>query len=128
MASQALHDASEAEGRAALCELCGVGRKVADRILIGRTRPSFPSFLVQYHLVRERELDRTWQVADCILLFGYAHDGCVPVDCHCFQISERYLLPSIRGKSLSAGVYEQASHSTAEERIALCASRFGTDQ
>ena len=34
----------EAEARAALCELCGVGRKVAD----------------------------------CILLFGYAHDSCAP--------------------------------------------------
>ena len=34
----------EAEARSALCELCGVGRKVAD----------------------------------CILLFGYAHDSCAP--------------------------------------------------
>lgn len=68
---QALVPMTEEEAREALCELCGIGRKVAD----------------------------------CILLFGYGHDGCVPVDTHCLQIAQRFLLPSIRGKPLSAGVY-----------------------
>ena len=54
--------------RAALCELAGVGRKVAD----------------------------------CVLLFGYAYDGCVPVDTHCVQIAQRDLLPHIRGAHLRA--------------------------
>tara|TARA_B110001452_G_scaffold149984_1_gene124813 strand:+ start:1246 stop:2472 length:1227 start_codon:yes stop_codon:yes gene_type:complete len=68
---QALAPMTEEDARGALCELCGVGRKVAD----------------------------------CVLLFGYGHDGCVPVDTHCLQIAQRFLLPSIRGKPLSAGVY-----------------------
>ena len=66
----------EAEARAALCELCGVGRKVAD----------------------------------CILLFGYAHDSCVPVDCHCLQIAQRHLLrgkDAATGKALSASLYQK---------------------
>ena len=46
----------EAKARAALCELCGVGRKVAD----------------------------------CILLFGYAHDSCAP---HSSALTLRLLLP-----------------------------------
>ena len=62
---------AEDEARAALCELCGVGRKVAD----------------------------------CILLFGYGFDGCVPVDTHCLQMAQRFLLPSIRGKPLTPPVY-----------------------
>lgn len=64
---------SEDDARAALCELCGVGRKVAD----------------------------------CVLLFSYGHDGCVPVDTHCFQIAERCLLPAVRGLSLTPGVYQR---------------------
>ena len=64
---------NEADARAALMGFTGIGRKVAD----------------------------------CVLLFGYAHDGCVPVDTHCFQLAERFLLPShmIRGKGLTAGTY-----------------------
>ncbi|KAL3922494.1 MAG: hypothetical protein SGPRY_004541 [Prymnesium sp.] len=62
---------SEACARAQLCELCGVGRKVAD----------------------------------CVLLFAYGYDGCVPVDTHCFQMAQRFLLPSARGKTLTAALY-----------------------
>lgn len=68
---KALEPMTEKAAREALCELCGVGRKVAD----------------------------------CVLLFGYGHDGCVPVDTHCLQIAQRFILPAIRGKPLSAGIY-----------------------
>ena len=68
---QSLVGETELDARAALCELCGVGRKVAD----------------------------------CVLLFGYGHDGCVPVDTHCRQLAERVLLPSIKGFSLTPPVY-----------------------
>ena len=70
----ALGAKAEAEARASLCALTGIGRKVAD----------------------------------CVLLFGYAFDGCVPVDTHCFQLAQRFLLPShaLRGRSLTASVYE----------------------
>ncbi|KAJ1640764.1 DNA glycosylase [Pavlovales sp. CCMP2436] len=63
----------EVEARAKLCELSGIGRKVAD----------------------------------CILLFSYGRDSVVPVDTHCLQIAQKRLLPSIRGLSLSAGVYQK---------------------
>ena len=65
----------EERARAALMQLCGVGRKVAD----------------------------------CVLLFGLGYDGCVPVDTHCFQMAQRYLLPASRGKSLTASLYSQVT-------------------
>ena len=34
------------------------------------------------------------KVADCCLLFGYGHDGCVPVDTHCLQLARRLMLAS----------------------------------
>ena len=67
-----LRDLNDEEARESLCELCGVGRKVAD----------------------------------CVLLFGYARDAVVPVDTHCFQLAARLLLPSIRGKPLTAATYQ----------------------
>lgn len=63
----------EEEARAKLCELSGVGRKVAD----------------------------------CVLLFAYGHDGCVPVDTHCLQLAQTRLLPAIKGLSLTAAVYQR---------------------
>jgi N-glycosylase/DNA lyase len=63
----------EPAARAALCELCGIGRKVAD----------------------------------CVLLFAYGHDGCVPVDTHCLQLAQTRLLPAVRGLSLTPAVYDR---------------------
>ena len=77
--------AAEDEARALLCELCGVGRKVAD----------------------------------CVLLFSYGFDGCVPVDTHCFQMAERFMLPAARGKSLTPAVYAQI--------VEAFHKRFGAD-
>lgn len=37
--------------------------------------------------------------------FAYGYDGCVPVDTHCFQMAQRFLLPSARGKTLTAALY-----------------------
>ncbi|KAG8468581.1 hypothetical protein KFE25_013664 [Diacronema lutheri] len=68
---ESLASLPEHEARVALCELSGVGRKVAD----------------------------------CVLLFAYAHDGCVPVDTHCLQLAQTRILPSIRGLSLTPAVY-----------------------
>ena len=65
------HDAPAA--RAALMQLTGVGRKVAD----------------------------------CILLFGFGHDGVVPVDTHCAQLAERYLLPGVRQRTLTPRVHDE---------------------
>jgi len=64
---------SEAAAREALMQLCGIGRKVAD----------------------------------CILLFSFGCDSCVPVDTHCFQLAQRYLLPSReRSNALTAKTYQ----------------------
>lgn len=68
-----LAELPEAEARAALCQLSGIGRKVAD----------------------------------CVLLFAYGHDGCVPVDTHCLQLAQTRLLPAIRGLSLTPAVYQR---------------------
>ena len=48
------------------------------------------------------------KVADCVLLFGYGADSVVPVDTHCFQLAQRFLLPAeaIEGKRLNAAVYD----------------------
>ena len=43
------------------------------------------------------------KVADCVLLFGFAHDGCVPVDTHCLQLAGRYLLTSGEAAKRLAG-------------------------
>ena len=62
------------------------------------------------------------KVADCILLFGFGFDGVVPVDTHCYQLAQRYLLPSyLHNKAgLSAGVYDKVveawHHVFGEER------------
>lgn len=48
------------------------------------------------------------KVADCVLLFGYGADSVVPVDTHCFQLAQRFLLPAeaIKGKRLNAAIYD----------------------
>ena len=48
------------------------------------------------------------KVADCCLLFGYSHDGCVPVDTHCLQLAQRLMLPGHqKGRTLSPPLYTE---------------------
>ena len=39
--------------------------------------------------------------------FSCGRDGCVPVDTHCFQLAQRFLLPEAQGKPLSARLYSK---------------------
>ena len=61
----------------------------------------FYATYVNYDEELPRALTRA-QVADCVLLFGYRHDGCVPVDTHCYQLAQRWLLRSIRDRPLAS--------------------------
>ena len=96
---ESLHQMDEPAARSALCELTGVGRKVADCVLpFGEGSLTLTLPLA---LTRPLTLTRA-QVADCVLLFGYRHDGCVPVDTHCYQLAQRWLLRSIRDRPLAS--------------------------
>ena len=51
------------------------------------------------------------KVADCVLLFGFRHDHVVPVDTHCLQLANRYLLPGVMGRTLTPAVHDQINES-----------------
>ncbi|MCX7688744.1 MAG: hypothetical protein N2045_12315 [Fimbriimonadales bacterium] len=47
------------------------------------------------------------KVADCVLLFGLNHNLAVPVDTHMWQAMQKWVLPELRGKSLTERTYRQ---------------------
>lgn len=49
------------------------------------------------------------KVADCVLMASLGHHSVVPVDTHCWQMVQRWYLPHLRGKSLTAARYEEAA-------------------
>ena len=107
----------EAEARSVLCELCGVGRKVADCILLfgyahdscaphsPMTPPQLPPLSPTYSRSRACQpalLTSPRPPPSCC--------SCVPVDCHCLQIAQRHLLrgnDAATGKVLSASLYQK---------------------
>lgn len=47
------------------------------------------------------------KVADCVLLFGLNHNLAVPVDTHMWQAMQKWVLPDLRGKTLTERTYRQ---------------------
>lgn len=47
------------------------------------------------------------KIADCVLLFGLDNPLAVPIDTHLWQAVQAWLLPHLRGKSLTARTYRE---------------------
>jgi N-glycosylase/DNA lyase len=47
------------------------------------------------------------KIADCVLLFGLDNPLAVPVDTHLWQAVQRWLLPHLQGRQLTARAYRQ---------------------